>query len=129
MTISSSGVPVQDTQNTQRPELPAEIVEAAAWAIADYVGEDRFGYEPHARIAIAAAVAAGLLEHLLETAGYEKRHEGRTARVGGKPAGPFEWTPFLLESFTADPKLTCEQRDVWIGPWTPVPAESLEVPR
>jgi len=51
------GVTAVTPEDPQRRELPAEIVDAAAWAISDYVGEDRFGYEPHARIPLAAALA------------------------------------------------------------------------
>jgi hypothetical protein len=67
-------------------------VEAAGWAIAEYVGEDRFPYEPHARVALAAAypIHDAEKERLL-TEVAKLRDENKQLRAAFEKAMRDEW--------------------------------------
>lgn len=123
----------RDVKDRQREDgLPAEIVDVGERALNALWMSRESGDEPtpteEARTVLEAAVAAGLLKHLLETSGYTKLSEGRST-YKGKTALPFTAEQSVYETVARQmPGITFEQRDVWSSPWTPLassPAVSL----
>jgi hypothetical protein len=102
--------PAVTPEDPQRRELPAELIQSVAAAVHRATCLTGCTDEPSERhvliaaTAIEAAVAAGLLDHLLTSQGYEQRTE--------------YWNSWHRDSLGVP-----ESRTVWVSPWTLIGGE------
>jgi hypothetical protein len=85
-----------------------EDVQRGAEALAEYVGEDRFGYEPHARAVLDAVLPAYAKRVRAETL-REAADEVRTLAVNGENDG-LTWTPGNAETEVYNEAI----KDAWV---------------
>lgn len=95
---------------------PNEIIRRGSAALTE-ADEDYGSFDEIVVAILDAAVGAGLLEHLLQAQGWEKRSEG----------GAKWWTSAEVDRVISDlsgrvPQLeSCRmERDVWVSPWRSV---------